>query len=169
MPKISALLHTHNDAQRIGRALDSLRAIDEVLVIDHGSTDDTVKVARHHGANVKEGVPGVNPGVYAIDARHDWIFCLLPNESISESLEAALFEWKSRQDEPLDHEKKEEHAPFNRTYSATVREENGKGWRALPCETRLVNRKKVNWTDALPPNDEQSVPLEGDILRFQEP
>jgi hypothetical protein len=33
MPKITALLHTHNDALRLGRALDSLRPCDEVLVI----------------------------------------------------------------------------------------------------------------------------------------
>ncbi len=169
MPKITAILHTHNDAQRVGRALDSLRAFDEVLVIDHGSTDDTVKVARHHGATVKEGVPGVNPGVYVIDAHHDWIFCLLPNESVSESLEAALFEWKDHKEEPLDHKDKEEKAPFNRTYSVNVREENGDGWQNRPSETRLVNRKQVNWSDKLPPNREDSVSLGGDLLRFEQP
>lgn len=169
MPKVTAILHTHNDAQRIGRALDSLRAIDEVLVVDHGSTDDTIKVARDHGANVKKGVPGVNPGVYAIDARHDWIFCLQPNESFSEALEAALFEWKDREKEPSDQEEKEKEAPFVETFSVSVREENGNGWESRPAETRLVNRKQVNWTDALPPNHNGSVPLGGELLRFEHP
>ena len=169
MPKISALLHTHNDAPRIGRALDSLRAFDEVLVIDHGSTDDTVKVARHHGASVKEGVPGVNQGVYVVDAHNDWIFCLLPNESIGEALEASLFEWKDREKEPPDHEDKEKKAADNETFAVIVREETDNGWHTLGPQTRLINRKQINWNDALPPNNSDSVPLEGELLRFTKP
>ena len=169
MPKITALLHTHNDAQRIGRALESLRAVDEILVVDHGSTDDTVQVARHHGANIKEGVPGVNPGVYVIDAHHDWIFCLLPNESLSEGLEASLFEWKERVDEPLNQAEKDAQSFRNATYSVTVREETEDGWKTAPAETRLVNRKQINWTEAIPPNNGESTLLPGDVLRFSKP
>ena len=169
MPKLTALLHVHNDALRIGRALDSLRAADEILVVDHGSTDDTVKIARHHGATVREGVPGVNPGVYVIDAHHDWILCLLPNESLSEGLEASLFEWKNRVEEPLNHAEKDAQAPFNPTYSVTVREETDSGWRTLAPETRLLNRKQINWSEAVPPNHADSVLLQGEVLRFSKP
>ncbi len=169
MPKITALLHTHNDAQRIGRALESLRAVDEVLVVDHGSTDDTVKVARHHGASVKEGVPGVNRGVYVIDAHHDWILCLLPNESISEGLEASLFEWKDHVDEPSNQAEKDAGAACNHTYSINIREESDGGWRTLGPETRLVNRKQINWSEAIPPNNSESVLLSGEMLRFSKP
>jgi len=73
MPRISALLHAHNDALRLGRALDSLRPCDEVLVIDDCSEDDTAKVAHQHGANLKSAIPGVTFGVYAMDAAHDWV------------------------------------------------------------------------------------------------
>lgn len=169
MPKITALLHTHNDAQRIARALESLRAVDEVLVVDHGSTDDTPKIARSHGATVKEGVPGVNRGVYVIDAHHDWILCILPNESLSEGLEASLFEWKERVDEPSDHVDKEAEAPFNHSYSMIIREETDEGWRTLAAETRLLNRKQINWSEEVPPNNEQSVKLAGELLRFSKP
>ena len=169
MPKITALLHTHNDAPRIGRALDSLRAADEILVVDHGSTDDTVKIARQHGATVKEGVPGVNPGVYVIDAHHDWILCLLPNESVSEGLEASLFEWKEHVDEPLDHADKDAQAACNQTFAAAIREETDNRWRTLPTQTRLINRKQINWSEAIPPNNEASVVLAGEVLRFSKP
>jgi len=40
MPKISALLHTHNDALRLGRAPESLRPCDEVLAIEDCSEDE---------------------------------------------------------------------------------------------------------------------------------
>lgn len=169
MPKVTALLHAHNDGQRIGRALESLRFADEILVVDHGSTDDTAKVARHHGATVKVGVPGVNPGVYSVDAHHDWIFCMMPNESVGEGLEASLFEWKDRVEEPLDHDKKDAEAPFNLTYSVGIREENENGWHTLPAETRLINRKQINWSEAIPPNNSESVLLNGELLRFSKP
>jgi glycosyltransferase involved in cell wall biosynthesis len=157
MAKITALLHTHNDAERVGRALESLRACDEVLVVDHASTDDTVKIARDHGATVKEGVPGVNPGVYAIDARYDWVLCILPNEALDEALEASLFGWKDRTDSQCCG------------ISMKLREETGNGWKELGTHTRLVNRKKVNWQDHLPADDPAAELLPGHLLRFAKP
>src|ERR1035441_847874 len=97
MPKITALLHTHNDALRLGRALDSLRPCDEVLVIDDRSEDDTSKVAREHGATLKSAVPGVTFGAYATDALHDWFSASVPMRPLSDDLEAALFDWKSQE------------------------------------------------------------------------
>ena len=157
MPKLTALIHTSNDALRLGRALDSLRACDQVIVVDHGSSDNTEKVARDHGANFKQGIPGVDRGAYAVDASHDWILCLSANESLSEPLEAALFDWKSK-----DHE---DAAGFN----VRVREESHNGWKNQAVETRLVNRKRINWTGDLPPTTSVNEVLPGDVLRFCEP
>ena len=53
MPPIAAILHTSNDARTLGRALESLRSCDELLVMDHGSSDDTRKIAREYGARVE--------------------------------------------------------------------------------------------------------------------
>src|ERR1700744_2692611 len=99
MPKITALIHTLNDGLRLGRTLDSLRCCDQVGVIDHGSSDETEKVARDHGAVLKKGIPGVEHCTYAVDCSNDWVLCLCPNESASEQLEASLFEWKSQEHE----------------------------------------------------------------------
>ena len=158
MPKITALLHTHNDGLRLGRALDSLRPCDEVLVIDESSEDDTAKVARDHGALLKTAIAGVNAGVYAMDATHEWILCLRPNESLSDDLEAALFEWK--QQEPA-------HGAV--CYSVPIREENGSGWRKRPPEVRLVNRNQINWVGEMPPEHLCSPVLSGDLLAFHQP
>jgi glycosyltransferase involved in cell wall biosynthesis len=157
MPKITALIHTSNDGLRLGRALDSLRACDQVIVVDHGSTDNTDKVARDHGAEVKEGIPGVDRGAYAVDASNDWIFCLCANESLSEPLEAALFEWKAKEHD--------DEAGFN----VALREESESGWKSLAPETRLVNRKRMNWTGDLPPSTTVNELLGGALLRFHHP
>ena len=70
--KISALIHTCDNAGSLGRALDSLRPCDEVIIVDHGSRDETVKVAKEHGAKVINAVPGVSTGAYAQNTRHCW-------------------------------------------------------------------------------------------------
>jgi glycosyltransferase involved in cell wall biosynthesis len=159
MPKITALLHTHNDALRLGRALDSLRPCDEVLVIDEGSEDDTSRVAREHGATLKRAIPGVTFGAYAADASHDWILCLRPNETLSDDLEAALFDWKS--EGPADNVA---------GYRISIREQNGDGeWRSCPPEFRLVNRKLVNWIGEMPPDGPGEMKLSGDLLRLPQP
>jgi glycosyltransferase involved in cell wall biosynthesis len=158
MPKVTALLHTRNDAARISRALESLRPCDELLIIDHGSKDDTVPLARSHGARIKQAVTGVEDGTYVVDARHDWVLCLQPTESLAESLEASLLEWKG-QDIPFDA----------RGFRVTIREETEQGWRILQPEMRLVNRTCLNWTTTLPPDDPTVEQLEGELLRFLHP
>ena len=162
MPKISALLHTKNDAQRIGRALDSLRPCDEVLVIDHDSEDETRKIARDHGATVKKAVQGVEDGAYAMDAKHDWILCILPCEALSEGLEASLLSWKheSDGDDP-------DTPPSIAALAFPLRRETERGWKKTPAQTRLVNRQVVNWTAALPPESKGAFELPGDLLHFR--
>jgi glycosyltransferase involved in cell wall biosynthesis len=158
MPKISVLLHTHNDAQRLGRVLESLRSCDEVLVIDENSEDDTERVARDHGATFKTAIPGVTSGAYAMDATHEWILCLRSNEVLSDDLGAALLEWKEKEpDEEL------------ACYSVPIREEDGNGWQKHPPQVRLVNRKRMNWVGQMPPDQPCGAVLSGDLLSFREP
>jgi len=156
MPKISVLIHACNDAQRLPRAIESLRSCDEVLVVDHSSEDDTESVARNHGAKVKIAIPGVEDGTYAMDTAYDWVLCLQPSESLSEDLEASLLEWK--------HNEPDEGVTG---FSIDVREQNDKGWHALGAEMRLVNRTRMNWTGTLPPNATNAEHLAGDLLRFK--
>ena len=158
MPKITALLHTHNDALRLGRALDSLRPCDEVLIIDDNSEDETIRVAHENGAAVKSSIPGVTQGAYAMDASHDWILCLLPTEALSEELEASLLEWKGQDPEET-----------LACCKVSVREQDETDWHQLEPEVRLINRKLLNWVGELPPGGPSDVTLKGDLLRFQNP
>jgi glycosyltransferase involved in cell wall biosynthesis len=156
VPKISALVHVENDAATLGRLLETLRVCDEILVIDHGSQDGGKKIAHQYGAKVKAAVPGVEDGAYAVDCHHDWVLCLLPNESLSETLETSLLEWK--QTDP----------GATVGYSVQVREGSPQGWRVLGRELRLANRKELNWTGKLPGNASAAAELNGDLLRFNE-
>ncbi|MBV8207560.1 MAG: hypothetical protein JO041_12265 [Acidobacteria bacterium] len=161
--KISALIHAHDDERRLGRLLETLRPCDEVVVIDHGSSDRTREVAREYGATVRAGVLGVKPGAYVADLKHDWVLCLLPCESLSEALETSLFEWKENFNE------EQQPAEIPSGYCISMREERGAGWGTRSPEFRLVNRNRINWTDELPPNVCPGPSLSGEILRFSSP
>jgi glycosyltransferase involved in cell wall biosynthesis len=153
--KITALIHACDNERSLGRALDSLRPCDEVIVVDHGSKDETVKVAREHGARVISGVPGVDRGAYAQDAHNLWILCLLPQEALGEELEVSLREWMEQ-----------EHADGQLGFNVAIREQNGAGWKSLTPEMRLANRKQINWTGNLPPANPNAPELTGDIVRI---
>ena len=53
MPQLSAIVITRNEAANIGECLDSLAFCDERIVVDCGSTDLTVDIAREKGARVE--------------------------------------------------------------------------------------------------------------------
>lgn len=152
MPPLSAVIHTCNDELRLGRALESLRPCDELLIFDHGSQDGTAAIAREYGARL---LPAT--GAELSHPRHDWILCLLPTEALSEALEASLFEWKLA-----------EHAD-SCAFSMVVSEQAGDQWLSHPPTTRLLNRRARPWTGSLPVDDPKAQLLAGDLLRFREP
>jgi glycosyltransferase involved in cell wall biosynthesis len=153
MPSISALIHTSNDERRLGRALESLRPCDEIVIVDHASSDSTARIAREYGARLIKAVSGVDDGAYVNDCKHDWILCLNPNESLSEALEASLLEWKSNSEVDATG------------YGIRVRTQSQDGNSFAP-ELRLVNRTKINWQGSTPAMAPDSQMLEGDLLRF---
>lgn len=158
MPAITALLHTENDALRLGRALESLRPCDEIVIVDHGSQDSTLIVAREYGARILPVAESLSHYLHC--AQHDWILCLEPRETLTEALEASLYEWKSESA----HDK--ERAGF----SVFLREETPGGWLTLPSpQTRLVPRSWNRWNGHLPADPASAVTLEGELLRFLSP
>lgn len=160
MPPITAILHTLNDAARLGRALQTLHPCDEILVIDHGSSDATLRVARAYATRILHVIPGQSPNDHLAAARCEWAFYLLPSEALSEGLEASLFEWKLRR---LDD------VSGIAACSVSVREEAASGWGESTHSTRLIPKGWNAWSGDLPRDDPRSVLLQGDLLRFHRP
>ena len=52
MNKISAVILTKNSQRLLFEVLKSLKELDEVIILDNGSNDDTLKIAQSY-ANVK--------------------------------------------------------------------------------------------------------------------
>jgi glycosyltransferase involved in cell wall biosynthesis len=159
MLSITALLHTENDALRLGRALETLYACNDILVVDHGSRDATVPLAHEYGARVVNARPGATPADYLRPASTGWILCLDPRESLTEKLAASLFEWKS--------ESSHAEAPAAPAFSVFLRQETAEGWLDVPApETRLVPHSWKSWKGRFPAREPAAVTLEGELLRF---
>jgi glycosyltransferase involved in cell wall biosynthesis len=162
MPAITALLHTQNDALRLGRALETLLPCDEILVVDHDSRDATRRIAREYGARVVEASDAASPRQYLQFARCEWIFCLEPRESLTEALAASIFEWRS-----LPRSESQASHALITPFSVFLREETPGGWLENPtAQTRLVPRNWNQWKGLLPGPEPSAIALEGSLLRF---
>lgn len=164
MPAITALLHARNDALHLGRALETLLPCDEIVVVDHGTNYATRRIAREYGARVFSAKADITPSECLHFARHDWILCLEPRESLTETLSASLFEWRD--------EWKPESQPVRETtaFSVVLREETPHGWQMNPTpQTRLVPRTWSHWQGLLPATEPSAITLEGALLRFTQP
>lgn len=95
--RISATVVTLNEERNIVRALESLRCVDEVVVVDSGSTDRTREIAAGMGARVVQepwrGYAG-QKNFASECAANDWILSIDADEAVSEELEAEILELK---------------------------------------------------------------------------
>jgi (heptosyl)LPS beta-1,4-glucosyltransferase len=94
MPDISTIIIAKNEADRITPTIASALSIStEVIVLDTGSTDETIAVARKAGARVKSVTwqgygPTKNYGHTL--AKADWILSLDADEVISDRLKISI-------------------------------------------------------------------------------
>ncbi|MBN21783.1 MAG: hypothetical protein CL678_10915 [Bdellovibrionaceae bacterium] len=94
-PKITATLITYNEEENLPRALQSIDWVDEIIVVDSGSTDRTVEIAKSFGAEVIHqnwlGY-GKQKNIAHQAASFPWILNLDADEEISDSLREEILE-----------------------------------------------------------------------------
>jgi glycosyltransferase involved in cell wall biosynthesis len=88
---LSAIVITRNEAHNLDDCLTSLKGwVDEIVVVDSHSTDDTVAIALRHGAKVAQpdGWPGFGPQKNrALDmATSDWVLSIDADERVTPAL-----------------------------------------------------------------------------------
>ena len=91
--KLSLCIATYNEAKNLHYAMDStIDWVDEVIIVDGSSTDNTVELARSYGPKVKV-IETTNPPIFHINkqkaieaATGDWILQLDADEEITDAL-----------------------------------------------------------------------------------
>jgi glycosyltransferase involved in cell wall biosynthesis len=91
--KVTATVITLNEAANIAAALESLTWVDEMIVVDAGSTDATVAIARRYGARVEtrawDGYSAQKNYAASI-ASNDWILSIDADERVPADLAAEI-------------------------------------------------------------------------------
>ncbi|MDO5101929.1 MAG: glycosyltransferase family 2 protein [Lautropia sp.] len=99
---LSVAIIAKNEAHRIEACLQSVAFADQIVVLDSGSTDDTVAIARRLGAEVEEtDWPGFGPQKNRALARcrHRWVLSLDADERLSPALAEEILRVLHRHDE----------------------------------------------------------------------
>lgn len=144
MDRVSAVLVTKNEALNVERCLASLaRVVDEILVVDDFSTDDTAAICERLGARVVRQAWlgfGAQKNLANSLARHDWILSLDADEALDPALQRAVETARTRGLSGA-----YEISRLNSYYGRFVRH----GLEYPDRKVRLFRRDAATWNDSL--------------------
>jgi len=95
MPKLSVIIITKNEAQNIHACLESVAWADEIIVVDSGSSDETVEICKKFGAKVfVHDWPGfgMQKNRALSYATHEWVFSIDADERVTPELRAEMIQ-----------------------------------------------------------------------------
>lgn len=158
---ITATVLTKNSQKTLKQTLDSLTRFPEVLILDSGSTDDTLKIAKNYPNVTIHTSPflGFGPmhNLASNLSRHDWIFSVDSDETISPALAEEIL--------TLSHDPKTIYSIQRENYFNGRQIKWCGGWHP-DFVWRLYHRKHTQFSSALvhekvEKRDLQIVPLKG--------
>jgi glycosyltransferase involved in cell wall biosynthesis len=163
--EITAVVHTYNEEKNIEACLETLRWVDELIVVDMYSTDRTAEIARRYTGKVLlfENMGYADPARdFAIQqATKDWILFVDADERVTEQLKKEIIEialTNQRQNnlviEPTNLLKviHSVQTPDYGAYKIPIADfmfgrwvQNGPGAAHMQRQTRLLRKGKCSW------------------------
>ena len=161
---LSVVIIAFNEGHHIAKCLKAAKAVsDEIVVIDSGSTDDTVEVCKAYGAKVvTNSWSGYSEqkNFGNAQASFDWILSLDADEVLNDVLIQSILKWKNHR----------QAASFKRmtNYCGTFIKHGG--WYP-DVKVRLFNKQETNWEGTIHEvlrglSKENTFLLEGDCLHY---
>lgn len=96
MSKISVFIVCCNEARQIRRALESVRFCDEIIVVDSGSTDSTLEIAKEFTSKIyhRDWTGHVDQKTYALSlCNFEWVLNIDSDEVVTEGLQSEIKSW----------------------------------------------------------------------------
>lgn len=164
---ISAIIITKNEQNLLPECLASLTWVDEIIVVDSGSTDNTVAIAENAGAKVYQQTNwqgfGKQKQIAQSYASKDWILAIDADEVVTKELQVSILQL-------LEQPPSDTLFAVNRLTWVFGRYLRHSGW--YHSIVRLYPRALTQYNDALvhekiiqPANTKVQV-LTGDLLHF---
>ena len=165
MKKISAVLMTKNEEKNIDRCLRALDWVDEIVVVDTGSTDRTLPLVRKYTETIETGDIrkgfAYNRNLGNERARNRWVLKVDPDEVVSEALAREIQEALARED------------GVDGYYAATKSYFRGKwirgcGWYPM-YQVRVFDKTRARWDQLVHERlilEGKTETLENDILHY---
>jgi len=138
---ISACIICRNAGTKIVTALDSLAWCADIVVVDSGSTDNTLELARAHGTKPRvlhHDWPGYNPQrqFAAAQCRNPWVLMLDADEECAPELAARLAQ--------LDEAATRDVAIFKLPRKNYMAQRYIRCW-SPDYQTRLIHQERITW------------------------
>ena len=153
MNKISVSIITKNEESNIKRCLNSVKWVDEIIVVDSGSTDGTLEICKNYHCKIIEtewlGF-GRTKQIGVNAATNDWVLSIDADEEVSDKLKDKILELvQSTQFHAFNIKRVSYYLKKRIQYS---------GWQT-DYPLRLFNKKYGNFNDA---SVHESVVIDGE-------
>lgn len=159
MPSLSVIIIAKNEAHIIANCLESIKWADEIIVLDSGSTDNTVEIAKKYTPHVYitdwpgYGIQKQRALTYATS---DWVLNIDADEEMTEDLKKKLFEVM---EQPVD-------ACYIPIAMIFYQKMMRRSW--CPRHIRFFRRKGAHYSSNIV-HEEIHLPAESRVIRLKEP
>ena len=95
MKRISAVIPTYNVGKIIRDCLETLKWVDEIIIVDMGSKDKTLKICKEYKTRTIKNIPSefnfdINRKIGMLKAKGDWILKIDSDERLLPALQEEI-------------------------------------------------------------------------------
>lgn len=163
--KLAVLIMAYNEEKNLAACLDTVRFADEIVLVDSGSTDKTVEIAKAYGAKVvvrpmDEGGFAAQRNFLLEQTEADWVFYIDADERLQPETAREMRSIVERDDQAV---------WAIRRFNVVMGQKMSRGAHGPDWSDRFYPRSKIRWEGAVHEYVKAELPhkrLQGTMLHY---